>query len=67
MVEEKPMGMVGLVEPRWCDHPAGAVQPAHKALSEGHLTTRTNKSTLLDDAVRGFWGTTGEDWVAEAG
>lgn len=42
------MGMVGLAKPGWCDHPAGALQPAHKAVSDGRLMGGTRNFTLLD-------------------
>jgi len=47
------MGMVGLVRPGCCDHP-GAVQPAHKAVSEGRLMDGMRRLTVLERQGPGF-------------
>lgn len=46
-MDTKPTGMVALVQLGWCDHPTGVAQPAQKAVPEGCLVDRINKSALL--------------------
>ena len=67
MMKAKPMGTLWMTPAVWLSRLSRTARRARKALPEGHLVARTNKSTLLDDAVWGFEGTAAGRPVGEPG
>jgi len=55
VMKEKPMGMLWMMR-RFGGALFQDYSAARKDLPEGRLAARMNKFTLLDDAVRAFWG-----------
>ncbi len=58
-MEGKPTGMLWMM-------PAGTTWQVLEVLAEGRLMDGMRKSTLLDDAIRGFRGTAAKGRIAEA-
>ena len=60
------MGMLWMVSAGWVNHLPGVHWRAPELLSEGLPRDRTNKCTLLDDAMQGFGGAAASDGIGEA-
>jgi hypothetical protein len=56
VIEARPMGMLWMLPAGWLSDLPGVASRTLESLPERYMTHRTNKFTLLDDAVRGFGG-----------
>jgi hypothetical protein len=66
-MEAKPRGMLWMMSAAWRNLPPGALWRAPRALLEGCLVARTNKFTLLDDAMGGSGGAATGTGTGKAG
>ena len=65
-VQANPMGMLWMMLAGQADHSLGTTRWAHERLAQGLPMDRTNKFTLLDDAMPVFGGAATAGWVSQA-